>query len=176
MASQTQELLNEVGQLNAMSVGRGTCSERKLSHLKTLEAESIPILRQAAAEFSRPVMLYSIGKDSSVMLRLAQKARIERALFEIGFEVMLIDKNEARSASARAAWAALHAAGFVVVYHNPKLGSEERAELRAAAGDRFFDLAEIKLLAGDAGTLEHVLSFTKSLRISGEDGNPGKVI
>jgi sulfate adenylyltransferase subunit 2 len=46
----------------------------KLNHLKALEAESIYILREAAAEFSRPVMLYSIGKDSSVMLRLAQKA------------------------------------------------------------------------------------------------------
>jgi sulfate adenylyltransferase subunit 2 len=49
-------------------------ANRKLSHLKTLEAESIYILREAAAEFARPVMLYSIGKDSSVMLRLAQKA------------------------------------------------------------------------------------------------------
>ena len=47
---------------------------RTLSHLQTLEAESIHILREVAAEFSRPVMLYSIGKDSSVMLRLAQKA------------------------------------------------------------------------------------------------------
>ncbi|MGH3184614.1 MAG: phosphoadenosine phosphosulfate reductase family protein, partial [Streptosporangiaceae bacterium] len=46
----------------------------RLSHLQALEAESIHILREAAAEFSRPVMLYSIGKDSSVMLRLAQKA------------------------------------------------------------------------------------------------------
>jgi len=45
-----------------------------LSYLRTLEAESIHILREAAVEFSRPVMLYSIGKDSSVMLRLAQKA------------------------------------------------------------------------------------------------------
>jgi sulfate adenylyltransferase subunit 2 len=47
---------------------------RKLSHLEALEAESIYILREAVAEFARPVMLYSIGKDSSVMLRLAQKA------------------------------------------------------------------------------------------------------
>src|SRR6202161_953799 len=46
----------------------------KFDHLKALEAESIFILREAAAEFARPVMLYSIGKDSSVMLRLAQKA------------------------------------------------------------------------------------------------------
>jgi len=47
---------------------------KKLTHLEALEAESIYILREAAAEFARPVMLYSIGKDSSVMLRLAQKA------------------------------------------------------------------------------------------------------
>jgi sulfate adenylyltransferase subunit 2 len=46
----------------------------RLTHLKALEAESIHILREVAAEFARPVMLYSIGKDSSVMLRLAQKA------------------------------------------------------------------------------------------------------
>jgi sulfate adenylyltransferase subunit 2 len=44
------------------------------THLKELEGESIFILREAVAEFARPVMLYSIGKDSSVMLRLAQKA------------------------------------------------------------------------------------------------------
>ena len=49
-------------------------SRRKLTHLQALEAESIYILREAVAEFARPVMLYSIGKDSSVMLRLAQKA------------------------------------------------------------------------------------------------------
>jgi len=45
-----------------------------LNHLQALEAESIHIMREAVAEFARPVMLYSIGKDSSVMLRLAQKA------------------------------------------------------------------------------------------------------
>jgi sulfate adenylyltransferase subunit 2 len=49
-------------------------SDRRLSHLKSLEAESIYILREAVAEFAHPVMLYSIGKDSSCMLRLAQKA------------------------------------------------------------------------------------------------------
>ncbi|MBV8817681.1 MAG: sulfate adenylyltransferase subunit CysD [Acidobacteriaceae bacterium] len=45
-----------------------------LPHLRALEAESIHILREVVAEFQRPVMLYSIGKDSSVMVRLAQKA------------------------------------------------------------------------------------------------------
>ena len=42
--------------------------------MRLLEAESIHILREVASEFAKPVMLYSIGKDSSVMLRLAQKA------------------------------------------------------------------------------------------------------
>jgi sulfate adenylyltransferase subunit 2 len=51
-----------------------TLDPRRLSHLRQLEAESIHILREVAAEFDRPVMLYSIGKDSSVMVRLAQKA------------------------------------------------------------------------------------------------------
>ncbi len=46
----------------------------RLGHLKLLEAESIHVMREVAAEFQKPVMLYSIGKDSSVMLRLAQKA------------------------------------------------------------------------------------------------------
>src|SRR5580693_2528307 len=46
----------------------------RLSHLQQLEAESIHIIREVAAEFENPVMLYSIGKDSAVMVRLAQKA------------------------------------------------------------------------------------------------------
>jgi sulfate adenylyltransferase subunit 2 len=49
-------------------------TDQNLSHLRALEAESIHIMREVAAEFERPVMLYSIGKDSSVMLRLAEKA------------------------------------------------------------------------------------------------------
>jgi sulfate adenylyltransferase subunit 2 len=46
----------------------------RLNHLRTLEAESIHIMREVVAEFARPVMLYSIGKDSSVMVQLARKA------------------------------------------------------------------------------------------------------
>jgi sulfate adenylyltransferase subunit 2 len=49
-------------------------SHDRQSHLKRLEAESIHIIREVAAEFRNPVMLYSIGKDSSVMLHLAMKA------------------------------------------------------------------------------------------------------
>ena len=47
---------------------------RRLTHLEQLEAESIHIMREVVAEFDNPVMLYSIGKDSSVMVRLAMKA------------------------------------------------------------------------------------------------------
>ncbi|HIP27208.1 MAG TPA: sulfate adenylyltransferase small subunit, partial [Flavobacteriaceae bacterium] len=46
-------------------------SNKQLTHLKQLEAESIHILREVAAEFTNPVMMYSVGKDSSVMLHLA---------------------------------------------------------------------------------------------------------
>ena len=45
-----------------------------ITHLRTLEAESIHVFREVAAEFPRPVLLYSIGKDSSVLLHLARKA------------------------------------------------------------------------------------------------------
>ena len=45
-----------------------------ISFLRQLESESIHIMREVVAEFKNPVMLYSVGKDSSVMVRLAQKA------------------------------------------------------------------------------------------------------
>jgi sulfate adenylyltransferase subunit 2 len=49
-------------------------TQNSTNHLRALEAESIHIMREVVAEFAKPVMLYSIGKDSSVMVRLAQKA------------------------------------------------------------------------------------------------------
>ena len=49
-------------------------SKYNLTHLRQLEAESIHVIREVVAEFENPVMLYSIGKDSSVMVRLAEKA------------------------------------------------------------------------------------------------------
>jgi len=58
----------------AQAAGPSLTTAQRKNHLRALEAESIYILREAVAEFARPVMLYSIGKDSSVMLRLAQKA------------------------------------------------------------------------------------------------------
>jgi sulfate adenylyltransferase subunit 2 len=63
-------------------------SDYNLSHLKQLEAESIHIIREVAAEFDNPVMLYSVGKDSSVMLHLAHKAF---APGKIPFPLMHVD-------------------------------------------------------------------------------------
>ena len=74
MTEATPELLPAVGPRRGWSEELATSLFKGLNHLRALEAESIYILREAAAEFARPVMLYSIGKDSSVMLRLAQKA------------------------------------------------------------------------------------------------------
>ena len=74
MTQATPELLPAVGPRRGWSEELAISPFKGLNHLQALEAESIYILREAAAEFARPVMLYSIGKDSSVMLRLAQKA------------------------------------------------------------------------------------------------------
>jgi sulfate adenylyltransferase subunit 2 len=74
MAQTSQISLPELAAMPSNGGGQATVVPRRLNHLRALEAESIHILREAAAEFARPVMLYSIGKDSSVMLRLAQKA------------------------------------------------------------------------------------------------------
>ena len=60
----------------------------KISHIDKLESESIHIIREVASEFDNPVMLYSIGKDSSVMLHLAQKAFYPS---KIPFKLMHID-------------------------------------------------------------------------------------
>ena len=62
----------------------------ELSHLDALEAEAIYIIREVAAECEKPVMLYSIGKDSSVMVRLAEKAF---APGKVPFPLMHIDSK-----------------------------------------------------------------------------------
>ena len=89
-----------------------------LDHLKMLEAESIFILREAAAEFARPVMLYSIGKDSSVMLRLAQKAfypgRIPFPLLHIDTSYKFPEMIEFRD------WYAKHVGAELIVHMNKK--------------------------------------------------------
>lgn len=91
-------------------------SSARLSHLKALEAESIHILRETASELSRPVMLYSMGKDSAALLHLAAKAFYPGKL---PFPLMHVDTNwKFRDMYAmRDAAAAQHE---LIVYRNPE--------------------------------------------------------
>jgi sulfate adenylyltransferase subunit 2 len=93
-------------------------ARRKLTHLERLEAESIHILREVVAEAERPVMLYSIGKDSSVMLHLARKAfypsRPPFPLLHVDTTWKFRDMYALRDRAARAAGMEL------LVYQNPE--------------------------------------------------------
>jgi bifunctional enzyme CysN/CysC/sulfate adenylyltransferase subunit 1 len=106
----------------------------------------------------------------------AELARqLERALFEAGFQVILVE-GKASIISSRTAWATLHAAGFVVLYQNPSPGIDERVDLRAVAGDYFFDLAELDLPRGDAEAVGRVLGLAETLRIPAATENPRKAV
>ncbi|GAA0602744.1 sulfate adenylyltransferase subunit CysD [Sporichthya brevicatena] len=89
-----------------------------LTHLQRLEAESIAILREAVAESQRPVMLYSIGKDSAVMLHLARKAfapgRLPFPLLHVDTTWKFRDMYALRDRAAAAAGAEL------IVHANPE--------------------------------------------------------
>jgi sulfate adenylyltransferase subunit 1 len=110
-----------------------------------------------------------------VNVRTELARQLERALFDAGFQVMLVEEK-ASFISSRTAWATLRAAGFVVLYQNPSPGIDERVDLRAAAGDYFFDLAELDLPRGDAEAIGRVLALAESLRIPAAAGNPRKAV
>lgn len=89
----------------------------KFTHLRQLEAEAIYIIREVAATFEHPVMLYSIGKDSSVMLRLAQKAFYPNP---IPFPLMHIDTTWKFGEMIRFREQMKHEIGFnLIVFTNP---------------------------------------------------------
>jgi sulfate adenylyltransferase subunit 2 len=93
-------------------------ARRRLTHLERLEAESIHIMREVVAETERPVMLYSIGKDSAVMLHLAKKAfypsRPPFPLLHVDTTWKFRDMYALRDKAARAAGMEL------IVYQNPE--------------------------------------------------------
>ena len=95
-----------------------TPTRRTLTHLERLEAESIHIMREVVSEAERPVMLYSIGKDSAVMLHLAKKAfypsRPPFPLLHVDTTWKFRDMYELRDKAARAAGMEL------IVYQNPE--------------------------------------------------------
>jgi sulfate adenylyltransferase subunit 2 len=89
-----------------------------LTHLQRLEAEAIHILREVVAECDKPVMLYSIGKDSTVMLHLARKAFYPAAP---PFPLLHIDSTwEFREMYALRERVAAHYGVQVLVHHNPE--------------------------------------------------------
>lgn len=82
--------------------------QQRFTHLKQLEAESIHIIREVAAEFQNPVMMYSIGKDSSVMLHLARKAfypgKIPFPLLHVDTDWKFKEMIEFRDKTAEKVW------------------------------------------------------------------------
>src|ERR1700722_1833572 len=105
MAHFSEITVSESAAAGAHGPGAATLVKSGWNHLRALEADSIYILREAAAEFARPVMLYSIGKDSSVMLRLAQKAffpgKIPFPLLHVDTSYKFPEMIEFRDAYAR---------------------------------------------------------------------------
>jgi sulfate adenylyltransferase subunit 2 len=93
-------------------------SATTLTHLQRLEAESIHIMREVVAEAERPVMLYSVGKDSAVMLHLAKKAFYPSPP---PFPLLHVDTTWKFKAMYELRDKAAHEAGMeLLVYHNPE--------------------------------------------------------
>ena len=110
---------------------RPTAEATEIDHLRALEAESIHIFREVVAEFERPVMLYSIGKDSSVLLRLAQKA------FHPGpipFPLLHVDTTyKFREMIEFRDWYAAQVGARLIVHTNTR-GDRRRARSRSLVG------------------------------------------
>jgi len=109
-----------------------------------------------------------------VNARASLAGRLERALFDGGFEAIVVEENSS-TPTTKHVWRALHAAGLVVIYHNPSLGAEERLDLQSAATDYFFDLAEVELPAADAEAVERVFMLLEPLRIPSRQGKSERV-
>lgn len=104
----------------------------------------------------------------STTIRTALAKPLERALFAEGFEAIVVDAGNASPLSARDSWPILYATGFVVIYANPSLEPEERAELKTVAGSGHFDLDTLDLAAEDAKAVQQVLVVAESLRLANE--------
>jgi sulfate adenylyltransferase subunit 2 len=95
-------------------------SDYNITHLRQLEAESIHIMREVAAEFSNPVMLYSVGKDSSVLLHLARKAFHPA---KIPFPLMHVDTGWKFQDMYKFRAAMTEDVGFDLIVHQKSRGS-----------------------------------------------------
>ncbi|MET0370399.1 MAG: sulfate adenylyltransferase subunit CysD [Sphingobium sp.] len=101
-----------------MTIATGQLDANRLTHLQRLEAESIHIMREVVAEAERPVMLYSVGKDSAVMLHLAKKAFFPSPP---PFPLLHVDTTWKFKAMYDLRDKAARDAGMeLLVYHNPE--------------------------------------------------------
>jgi bifunctional enzyme CysN/CysC/sulfate adenylyltransferase subunit 1 len=104
----------------------------------------------------------------STVARRALAKRLERSLFDEGFEAIVVDASEGPLLAAKDSWSVLYAAGFMVIYATPSLRIEEQIKLNAVAGPRYFDLDALSLPADDADAAQQVLALAESLRIANE--------
>jgi sulfate adenylyltransferase subunit 1 len=94
----------------------------------------------------------------------ALAARLERALFDDHFEVLLLSGDAVPESLLESQYAAFASAGLVVIYSCDVLAADSRRKLSALAGDYFFDLSELRLLPGEAGDARKLLAHFRSLR------------
>jgi sulfate adenylyltransferase subunit 1 len=161
--------------LTNATLGAAMIQENLSARADTLNGQENPTSDTPIASLERHRRHGHYPATILVSARPALSRRLERALFNEGFEAVLVEKNPCDPLTKNI-WAALHAAGYVVIYHNPSLDPDERLQLKAAAGEHFFDLAELDLPVGDAEAVEYVLTLAASLRMPREPGNPWKVI
>lgn len=101
--------------------------------------------------------------------------RLERALFDDRFEVLRVTGESLDHSKLEKQYAAFDSAGLVVIYSCDKLGPEAKNKLRTVGGERFFDLAELRLPGDEGEGLRKILSHLQSLRSIVEHGNPNEV-
>ena len=150
--------------LTNATLGAGMIEEDVSNHGDT---ESVPEILSDGAALTPLERYRRHGHFPAIILlntRAALAGQLERALFNAGFAVMRLESN-ASFVAVKTACTALLAAGFVVVFENSSPGIEERIELRAAAGDHFFDLAELDLPIEDGQAVRRIVTLAESLRI-----------
>ena len=122
----------------------------KHNHLKTLEAESIQIMRQVATDFERPVMMYSVGKDSSVLLHLALKAFYPSRL---PFPLLHVDTTWKFKEMITFRDATVRRLGLDLIVHTNPIGLAENINPFTHGSSRYTDIMKTDALkqALDAG-------------------------
>jgi sulfate adenylyltransferase subunit 1 (EFTu-like GTPase family) len=154
--------------LTNATLGAGMIQEPLTGGADALPAQPNYSLQSAVTNLER---YQRHGHYPAIFLTTARPGlarQLERSLFEAGLEAIVVDASKASFLSARDSLAILYATGFVVIYANPSVDREERLELEAVAGSRYFDLDTLTLATEDADAVRQVLLLAESLRTSNE--------